>query len=581
MMSLPPPPFPLVPSPVFVSSSCREDRKPGFRSRFTHLAELLEFVARVYPERPAIETEEGRIWSYAQLNETVERLAATLEEWGVGRGDRVGVAIPKSPEAVAAIHAVLRVGAAYVPVDPTSPAVRGATILRDAEVAAWLAAPEQAAGLLKEWPKAPRLIHLDAAPGGSAPADGSLTSFRPGDRTWNEVMESSHRRFTPPRDRDRHPDDDAYLLYTSGSTGTPKGVRLTHRNAFCFLDWCFSTLNLPPGGRFSSHAPFHFDLSVFDLYASCASVGTLVIVGEALGKDPQRLGAFLKARPVDVWYSAPSILNLLARFGGAVEPGFPAPGLVLFAGEVFPIEPLKTLRSAWSDSEMWNLYGPTETNVCTAYRVPDRLDPTRRDPLPIGPVCPPLRARIIDEAGRDVAVGQLGELVIAGPGVMRGYWNRPDLDATVFLQDAEGTRWYRTGDLAIDPGDGVFVFKGRRDRMVKRRGFRIELGEIEAAIHRHEDVEQAAAIARDDPDTQGVAIEAFVALKPERRRSIIAMKRHLVGQLPHYMIPDTIRFLDRLPQTSTAKVDYAKLKRLAEGGESSDSTASAGCDAVR
>jgi acyl-coenzyme A synthetase/AMP-(fatty) acid ligase len=145
---------------------------------------------------------------------------------------------------------------------------------------------------------------------------------------------------------------------------------------------------------------------------------------------------------------------------------------------------------------------------------------------------------------------------------MRGYFGRPDLDAAAFLHDPDNTAWYRTGDLVTDDGSGCFTYHGRRDRMVKKRGYRIELGEIESALHQHADVERAAVIAQSHDS--GVALTAFIALKPERNGSIIAMKRHCTNYLPHYMIPDTIAFVPHLPMTSTDKVDYQGLKTLAE-----------------
>ncbi len=208
---------------------------------------------------------------------------------------------------------------------------------------------------------------------------------------------------------------------------------------------------------------------------------------------------------------------------------------MLFAGEVFPIAPLKTLRTLWPDADLWNLYGPTETNVCTALPLPRAIPDDRATPFPIGRVCPPMRARVVDESGRDVPAGELGELVIAGPGVMRGYFGRPEWTARTLLTAADGLVWYRTGDLVADDGTGCYHFHGRRDRMVKKRGYRIELGEIESTLYRHDGVDRAAVVAR--ADDSGVSIAAFVAMKPSHKGSIIAMKRHCTIYLPHYMIP--------------------------------------------
>jgi amino acid adenylation domain-containing protein len=515
-----------------------------------HLSQLLERAAARRPDHPAVEDEQGRTFTYAELAHAADRLATRLGRWGVGRGDRVGLFLPKTIEAVAAIHGILKAGAAYVPVDATAPAARGAGILTDAGVKAILCSGPLAPALRQAWPgprPLPRLIITGGAP------------LAPSEAVWDEVLADG----TPaPLAPERDPSDLAYILYTSGSTGQPKGVMHSHAGAFTFLDWCTRTFTTGADDRFAAHAPFHFDLSVFDLFVSCRARATLVLIGETLGKEPSRLGPFLAERRLSVWYSAPSILALLAEHGGLDRPGAlaPAPRLVLFAGEVFPIAPLRRLRALWPTANMWNLYGPTETNVCTAEPIPSSIPPDYTTPFPIGRACPPLQARVVDAVGRDVAAGTMGELLIAGPGVMRGYFGQPELTAQAFFRDDRGDAWYRTGDLVVDNGHGSFTFHGRRDRMIKKRGYRIELGEIESALHRHEGVERAAVVARDGES--GVAITAFVAMKPDHKKSIVAMKRHCTVYLPHYMVPDSITFLSSLPTTSTDKVDYQDLKRL-------------------
>ncbi len=515
-----------------------------------HLSQLLARAAASRPEHRAVEDEQGRALSYAELDRASDRLATRLARWGVGRGDRVGLLLPKSVESVAAIHGILRSGAAYVPADPTAPPLRAAGIFADAIVKAVVVGSSLAAGLRQAWAglgPLPRLIIV-----------GDNDAAEAADAQWDEIQADDAPSPLPPA---RCGDDLAYILFTSGSTGRPKGVMLSHTNAFTFLDWCDDALGpFRPDDRFSSHAPFHFDLSVFDLFVACGNAGTLVLIGETLGKDPARLGAFLNERQLSVWYSAPSILSLMTEYGGLDRPGGVAPRLVLFAGEVFPIAGLKRLRAIWPLATLWNLYGPTETNVCTAYQVPMQIAEERTEPFPIGSVCPPLCARVVDEQGNSVAPGAIGELVISGPGVMRGYFGQPELTASAFLTDG-AISWYRTGDLVVDDGSGCFVFRGRRDRMVKKRGYRIELGEIESALYRHPGVDRAAVIARSDDG--GVTISAFLAMKPGQKGSIIAMKGHCATYLPHYMIPDSIAFLTDLPTTSTDKVDYQGLKRLA------------------
>jgi amino acid adenylation domain-containing protein len=513
-----------------------------------HLGQLLDRATLLRPDHPAVEDERGQTYTYRELLRAADRLATCLHRWGVGRGDRVGLFLPKGREAVAAIHGVLRSGAAYVPVDPGSPALRGAGILADAGVKAVVVAAEHAAGLRAAWPSGgplPRFVVV--GDGRSGPTDA----------TWDRVMGDDAPSPLPPAFDEG---DFAYILYTSGSTGQPKGVMLSHANAFAFLDWCHDTFELRPDDRFASHAPFHFDLSIFDLYASCRLGATLVLIGESTGKDPARLAQLLLDRSITVWYSAPSILALLAEYAEVDAPGFPAPRLVLFAGEVFPVAPLRKLRAAWPDAKLWNLYGPTETNVCTAFAIPDTIADDRESPFPIGQACPPAILKVVDERGRPVPPGTVGELVVGGPGVMLGYFGRPDLTARAFFLDDEGA-WYRTGDLVTDDGQGCLRFHGRRDRMVKKRGYRIELGEIESALYRHEGVDRAAVIARATDD--GASLVAFVAMKPGLKGSIIALKRHCTRYLPPYMVPDEVQFLSNLPTTSTDKVDYQGLKQMA------------------
>ncbi len=438
-----------------------------------------------------------------------------------------------------------------MPVDPTAPALRGAGILADARVRVVVVAASLAAEFSNSWPgpgPRPRLVIV-----------GDSSEIGPADAAWNEIQADDAPSPLPPP---RCIEDLAYILYTSGSTGTPKGVMLSHANACCFLDWCDSALGLKDGDRFSSHAPFHFDLSIFDLYASVRHAGTLVLVGESLGKEPARLASFVNDRAIDVWYSAPSILALMSEHGGLDRHGYRAPRVVLFAGEVFPIRPLRRLRALWPDAALWNLYGPTETNVCTAYPIPQTIAEDRVDPFPIGSVCPPLKARVVSEDGQDVPLGSEGELIISGPGVMRGYFGRSDLNARAFLKDEHGTLWYHTGDLVTDDGSGVFLFRGRRDRMVKKRGYRIELGEIESALYRHDDVERAAVLAK--ADEAGVSIDAFVTVKPERQGVGDRHEAALHDIFTSLHDPRSNPFPRQLPTTSTDKVDYQGLKQMGE-----------------
>ena len=358
----------------------------------------------------------------------------------------------------------------------------------------------------------------------------------------------------------------AYILYTSGSTGRPKGVMLSHGNAACFIDWCSEVFKPTEHDRFSSHAPFHFDLSILDIYVSLKHGATLVIVEEQLGKEPARLAPWIADKKLTVWYSAPSILSLLAQFGKLDQRDYSSLRHVLFAGEVFPIKYLKLLKSLWKHPRYFNLYGPTETNVCTFYEVPQLIPESQNEPVPIGKACPYCEPLVVsetgsevDEAGAEVPTGGEGELCISGPSVLQGYWNLPENTAKAFLPGRD-TRWYRTGDIVAELPDGNYKFLGRRDRMIKKRGYRIELGEIEAALYRHPAIKEAAVLAF--PDEENVPIKAFASTRNGTKLSIIELKKFCSENLPLYMVPDLFCCLEALPKTSTDKIDYQTLKAM-------------------
>jgi acyl-coenzyme A synthetase/AMP-(fatty) acid ligase len=355
------------------------------------------------------------------------------------------------------------------------------------------------------------------------------------------------------------PEGLAYILYTSGSTGTPKGVTLTQENATSFVDWCSREFVPTPSDRFSSHAPFHFDLSILDLYVPLKHGAVLYLVSEELGKSPDGLAAFIASNRLTVWYSTPSILSLLAQFGQLDKRDCTSLRLVLFAGEVFPVKHLRSIVERWPHAAFYNLYGPTETNVCTFAKIPSPIPADRVESYPIGFLCDHCEGLVLDvPAGTEVPSGEEGLLHIAGESLFQGYWNRPTDD---LFFERNGRRYYNTGDVVRETEDVGYIYVGRRDRMVKRRGYRIELAEIERGVYQNERIREAAVIALPDA-WAGVKIIACVAPQPGPRPSIIELKTYCATALPAYMIPDAFLILDALPRTSTDKVDYQSLIRL-------------------
>ncbi|MEO8198918.1 MAG: amino acid adenylation domain-containing protein [Gemmatimonadota bacterium] len=516
----------------------------------TTLHRMMETAAHRFPDRTAVDDPGKGTMTYQDLARLSDKLRDRLAGMGVKPGDRVGLYMAKSIDAIVSIFGILKTGAAYVPVDPGAPAPRCAYILNNCSVRVIITErrlADELTGELTALGSVPPLFIIDE------PRDGVLPLSR--------LLQAEDEKNPAPvvASADPGPDGLAYILYTSGSTGKPKGVMLTHRCAVSYVDWCSAVFLPTPEDRFSSHAPLHFDLSILDIYVPLKHGATLILIGEELGKDPLNLAPLIAEKRITVWYSTPSILSLLAQYGKLARHDYSALRFVFFAGEVFPVPQLRALHALWPHPRYFNLYGPTETNVCTYYEVPAQIPPERTEPFPIGKTCEHLECKVVDLDGSTVPRGAEGELVVWGPGVMIGYWNLPEQNAAAFMVDPDGKKWYHTGDLVVEEPNGDYIFHGRRDRMVKRRGYRVELGEIEAGLATHPQAKEVAVVALPDRDA-GVRIKAFLSIKNGKAPSIIEMKQFCMETLPKYMVPDVFTFLEALPRTSTDKIDYQKLK---------------------
>ena len=463
----------------------------------------------------------NRKLTYKELADQARALADVLAENGVGDETFVGIHLNRTPEMVVAVLAVQEAGGAYVPLDPAFPAERLQFMIADS--------------------KAPVVITETAL-------SHTFAGVGVKQLLVDQLEPKAPRAERPKRNK---PEALAYVLYTSGSTGKPKGVAVPHRALVNFLVSMQKEPGLAASDRLLAVTTLSFDIAGLELFLPLITGARIVLATKEQTTDGAELLRLIKDEGVTYMQATPSTWRLLLASGWTGSPGFTA----LCGGEAVSPELARDVGS--KVGALWNMYGPTETNVCTYHEIPATVEPDRTAPYPIGKACEQFRARVVDETGVDVARGQEGELVMAGPGVMQGYWNLASRTADAFFVDATGERWYRTGDLVTEDAGGVFTYVGRRDRMVKRRGYRIELGEIESGLYKHPDVREAAVVALKDADG-GVRIKAFVASNGPTL-SLITMKQFCAQVLPNYMSPDAFGFIDALPKTSTDKVDYQRL----------------------
>lgn len=495
----------------------------------------------------------GESLTYGTLAERSARLAGLLRAQGVRRGDRVGIHAGKGLAAATALYGIMKAGAAYVPLDPSSPPARQASIMRDAGITHLVTEPSRRAALQALRAQG---VTIDSVVGLSESGEeGRFFS-------WNDV--------------DAHPiaayDDNvvetdlAYILYTSGSTGTPKGVMHSHRSALSFARVAADTYAFRGDDRLSNHAPLHFDLSTMDYFSSALAGATTVIIPDAYTRLPASFAALIESERLTVLYAVPLALTHLLLHGAIEKRDLSAVRWVLFGGEPFPTRHLRSLMAALPSARFSNVYGPTEVNGVTYWIVPP-LTPNDDSPIPIGQPYANVETCIVDAHDEVVGDGKVGELMVRTPTMMRGYWGRPDLDARAFWTrqvDGHVHVYHRTGDLVRQRDDGLLEFHGRRDRQVKARGYRIELDEVEAAMAAHAGVESAAVFAVADGDG-ALHVEGAVTLREGHDLTRDALRKHLAAALPSYAIPERIEFLEEFPRTSTGKIDRLELLRRRNG----------------
>ncbi|HKA42238.1 MAG TPA: amino acid adenylation domain-containing protein [Burkholderiales bacterium] len=474
---------------------------------------------------------------YRELNTRANRLAHHLISLGVGPESLVGICLERSFDVVEALLAVLKAGAAYLPLDPEYPAARLAQMVVDATPKVVLSTK----ALGQSMPEMIRVLRRDTPDFAASLAQAPTHNPTDADRV--SVL------------RREHP---SYVIYTSGSTGTPKGVVIQHCALSAFLKAICTHVAFKPGDRHLAVTTTAFDISILELLLPLCHGAEVVIASREEVRDPIRLSALRRNKETNSLQATPSHWELLLQH----DPDCLKDVRILTGGEALRVELARALYS--QSSEVYNLYGPTEATVWASVHqvTPSDIADPGGPFVSIGQPLPNYRLYVLSHDLQPVPVGVTGELYIAGAGLARGYLNRPGLTADRFVADPHGThagtRMYRTGDLARWRATGTLEFLGRADAQIKLRGFRIEPGEIEAVLTAHPAVAQAAVIARED-GPGGKQLVGYVVPTKGTQLDMAALPRMLSDRLPAYMVPAAFVVLEALPLTANGKVDRGAL----------------------
>jgi amino acid adenylation domain-containing protein len=532
----------------------------------TRLQDWLTLQAGLRPDATAV-VFRGTPTSYEQFERASNRLARALMAAGCVRGDRVGLLLSKSTDALIAMFAALKADCIYVPLDVSNPCARIASILEQSECRC-VVAEHASAGLLSElatsggWPASTGLLWVDD--GADLPA-GVQTRF-----TKDAIASFSGAHV---RSRSK-PDEAAHILFTSGSTGAPKGVVITHSNVVSFVQWAIKYFGIGPGDRLSGHPPLHFDLSTFDIHGTIAAGAQIHLLPPEINLLPHRLADFIRQARLTQWFSVPTALRHMAKFDAVKWNDFPALRRLLWCGEKFATPDLRYWMQRLPHVTFANLYGPTEATIASSHYQVKQCPEDDREEIPIGSACDGESLLVLNQALKPAARGEIAGLYITGAGLSPGYWRDAAKTKQMFLQNPyssnPASRIYDTGDLARIGEDGQIYLVGRSDTQIKSRGYRIELGEVEAALSTLAGMQEAATVAIDESGVEGKTVCCAYVLPPGSGVALATLKRQLLHLLPRYMIPARWMLLERLPQNGNGKVDRKLLKewfeRQASGG---------------
>jgi amino acid adenylation domain-containing protein len=513
----------------------------------------LDESAHRFPSKTSVSCNGGSI-DYLQLYRRSNRLANCLKDIGVQRQDRVCIILHRSILFSEAVLGVLKADAVYVPIDPKSPPERWRQIILDCAPSAVICNVKTSQALerlMEDILPIPRLIgyETDGASGGGAYPTGYI---QPEDIQAYDDRSPRYENIDT---------DLAYVLYTSGSTGTPKGVMVSHLNIQNYIEWAIECFHITENDRILGTAPFHFDMSTFDIYCALKTGAALHIATEAQMLFPAKLVGLIESGKITLWKGISSLLMYMARTKSLAPGGMPTLRKVLFGGEPLQTRYVIEWMKTFPEKEFYNVYGPTEaTGISTFHRL-DRIPENPDNPIPIGKACTNTEILLLKEDGTEASEGETGELCIRGSGLSRGYWADVPKTRSAFVTNPKtgmpGDRIYRTGDIAWRDKEQVLHFTGRLDHQVKYMGYRIDLSEIETAMASVSGVGEAVVILSvADPKQPDELIGFYDA---DSGIDAATLFNRLNERLPSYMIPRRIIPLEHIPRNDRGKIDRSVL----------------------
>ncbi len=499
------------------------------------LRQRLQKVERAHGPRIALSIGPDR-WTFAELFSVARALADRIDNLAPRKGP-IGLWCQRDLLSLAGVLAAVLSDRAFVPLNPGFPVSRIATIALTAELSVILAAeaPESSVAELQSimGHKVPILSGLATE---GAPQAGSAGGHAEGTRAVRDATR--------------------YIMFTSGTTGVPKGVRITETNLLSYLDAVADVVKIGPDDRATHFFDLSFDLAIHDIFVTWLAGAQLCVLPKA---QTMSIDAYVRDNRITHWFSVPSLAAFCGRLGQLGTGAMPSLRSVLFCGEALPETVARSFLQAAPHAEAWNIYGPTEATIAfTAYRFSDPGALDAQTVVPIGRPMTGGRVRLEPIEGDEGAC----ELWLGGPQVSPGYVNMPEQTASRFITDDDGTRWYRTGDVARWSDRHGLLFLGRSDDQVKVNGYRIELLEIDAALRAAAETEEAASLPWPLSDT-GHA-DQIVGFVVQPRIPSAEIRQRCRARLPHYMVPRRIITLDAMPVTTSGKVDRAALRRLLE-----------------